>query len=156
RARQAGFRLLVALNVFVHHFGGRTFLGLGISRQEQMERNRAVFHDKWSHATMSNGRKTLQAEPRSRDSETSGSNQRAAPARVANPPALYLDLLKRCLCNWIHADEEFLPLPSQDFLRPELLGPCHQQGINVVRHLPFNPQARLQGRDWPPTAHTMI
>src|SRR5207302_655298 len=25
RARQAGFRLLVALNVFVHHFGSRTF-----------------------------------------------------------------------------------------------------------------------------------
>ena len=30
RARTAGFRLLVALDVFVHHFGSRTFAGLGI------------------------------------------------------------------------------------------------------------------------------
>src|SRR5262249_3524184 len=50
RARQAGFRLLVALNAFVHHFGGRTFLGLGIDRGRQMERNRAIFDEKWQNA----------------------------------------------------------------------------------------------------------
>ena len=34
RAREAGFELLVALNVFIHHFGSRTFAGLAIDCQK--------------------------------------------------------------------------------------------------------------------------
>ena len=47
RARQAGFELLVALNVFVHHFGSRTFAGLGIDCREQLRRNFEQFKAKW-------------------------------------------------------------------------------------------------------------
>jgi GT2 family glycosyltransferase len=47
RARQAGFLLLVAADVFVHHFGGRTFLGLGIDTAWQMEANLERFRTKW-------------------------------------------------------------------------------------------------------------
>ena len=36
RAREAGFKLLVALNVFIHHYGSRTFAGLGIDAQKQL------------------------------------------------------------------------------------------------------------------------
>jgi hypothetical protein len=43
--------------------------------------------------------------------------------------ALYLDLMKRCLTNWIYVDTE---------------------------EKPFDQQARAEGRDWPPTAHSMI
>jgi GT2 family glycosyltransferase/Tfp pilus assembly protein PilF len=47
RARQAGFRLLVALNVFVHHFGSRTFAELGIDCRQQLQANFARFQAKW-------------------------------------------------------------------------------------------------------------
>ncbi len=69
---------------------------------------------------------------------------------------LYLDLVKRCLINWIHADAETLPLPAQEFLKPELLTACNARGISVVQPFPFDAQVRFEGRDWPPTAHTMI
>src|SRR5215212_8250214 len=42
---------------------------------------------------------------------------------------LYLDLLKRCLTNWIYGDRE---------------------------QTPFDPQRRMNGGDWPESAHTMI
>jgi GT2 family glycosyltransferase len=47
RARQAGFRLLVAQDVFVHHFGSRTFTGLGVDCPKQLQDNFARFRDKW-------------------------------------------------------------------------------------------------------------
>ncbi len=47
RAREAGFRLLVALDVFVHHFGSRTFAGLGIDCNQQLQDNFQRFQEKW-------------------------------------------------------------------------------------------------------------
>jgi GT2 family glycosyltransferase/predicted Zn-dependent protease len=47
RAREAGFGLLVALDVFVHHFGSRTFQGLGIDCQQQLLGNFEQFKNKW-------------------------------------------------------------------------------------------------------------
>jgi GT2 family glycosyltransferase/Tfp pilus assembly protein PilF len=47
RARQAGFGLLVALDVFVHHFGSRTFRALGIDCPRLLLQNFALFRDKW-------------------------------------------------------------------------------------------------------------
>src|SRR5262249_13094263 len=41
------FRLLVALDVFVHHFGSRTFQELGLNTRQRLEANFAVFHAKW-------------------------------------------------------------------------------------------------------------
>jgi hypothetical protein len=54
------------------------------------------------------------------------------PVASDDPAALYLDMVKRCLINWPYADLE--PGPSAPGVEP----------------------ARLEGRDWPPTAHTMI
>lgn len=53
---------------------------------------------------------------------------------AADPRAMYLDLLKRCLTNWVYADAEaaLLRVPGSD------------------------PRLRLDGRDWPAAAHTMI
>lgn len=50
RARAAGFRLLLAMGVFVHHFGSRTFLGLGVDAYQQLEDNLAIYRDKWGEA----------------------------------------------------------------------------------------------------------
>jgi GT2 family glycosyltransferase len=47
RARQAGFQLLVARNVYIHHFGSRTFKGLGIDCRQQLRANFAQFQAKW-------------------------------------------------------------------------------------------------------------
>jgi GT2 family glycosyltransferase/tetratricopeptide (TPR) repeat protein len=47
RALKAGFLLLAALDVFVHHFGSRTFTGLGIDCTKQLKENFDLFHAKW-------------------------------------------------------------------------------------------------------------
>lgn len=47
RARQAGYKLLVALEVFVHHYGSRTFAGLGVDCQKQLHDNFERFRNKW-------------------------------------------------------------------------------------------------------------
>ena len=39
RARRAGFQLFVALGVFVHHFGSRTFASLGVDAHKQLQAN---------------------------------------------------------------------------------------------------------------------
>ena len=47
RALRAGYRLLVAQDVFVHHFGSRTFLASGIDCRQQLHANLALFREKW-------------------------------------------------------------------------------------------------------------
>jgi GT2 family glycosyltransferase/Tfp pilus assembly protein PilF len=47
RAREAGFRLLLALNVFVHHYGSRTFQALDIDCRKALTDNLAIFREKW-------------------------------------------------------------------------------------------------------------
>jgi GT2 family glycosyltransferase/tetratricopeptide (TPR) repeat protein len=50
RAREAGFHLLLALDVFIHHAGSRTFAALGIDCRRQLDENFARFHEKWGPA----------------------------------------------------------------------------------------------------------
>jgi GT2 family glycosyltransferase len=47
RARRAGFQPAVAQDVFIHHFGSRTFKGLGINCAQQVAENFARFKEKW-------------------------------------------------------------------------------------------------------------
>jgi tetratricopeptide (TPR) repeat protein len=47
RARRAGFRLAVALDCYVHHFGSRTFRGLGVDTGQQLTDNLALYRAKW-------------------------------------------------------------------------------------------------------------
>jgi Flp pilus assembly protein TadD len=48
RARRAGFRAVIARDVFVHHYGGRTFVGDGVDFAALMRKNAALFRAKWS------------------------------------------------------------------------------------------------------------
>ena len=50
RARRAGFELAVAHDLFVHHFGSRTFVGNGIDAEQLLEENARRFAAKWGHA----------------------------------------------------------------------------------------------------------
>jgi GT2 family glycosyltransferase/Flp pilus assembly protein TadD len=47
RAGRAGFRLVVAQDTYVHHYGSRTFTGLGIDCPRQLRDNFARFQEKW-------------------------------------------------------------------------------------------------------------
>ena len=48
RARVAGFELVIARDVFIHHFGSRTFAANGIDYAAEMERNRTRYLAKWT------------------------------------------------------------------------------------------------------------
>jgi len=47
RATRAGYRNLIALDAYVHHFGHRTFIGQGIDADGWLARNERVFAEKW-------------------------------------------------------------------------------------------------------------
>lgn len=47
RAREAGYRLLIALDLYIHHFGNRTFQQLGLDTQQRLEANFELFRAKW-------------------------------------------------------------------------------------------------------------
>ena len=49
RARRAGFRLAVALDCYVHHFGSKTFRSLGINTGKQLEDNLELYRQKWGN-----------------------------------------------------------------------------------------------------------
>jgi glycosyltransferase involved in cell wall biosynthesis len=50
RARQAGFELALARDVFVHHFGSRSFAGNGIDAEALLAENQQKFAAKWGDA----------------------------------------------------------------------------------------------------------
>jgi hypothetical protein len=47
---RAGYQLVVAQDVFIHHFGNRTFVGLGVDAVQQLTDNFARFKEKWGDA----------------------------------------------------------------------------------------------------------
>ncbi len=48
RAIQAGYRAVIAADAFVHHFGGRTFVGSGVDHGALLRENERLFRAKWS------------------------------------------------------------------------------------------------------------
>src|SRR5689334_20190202 len=68
----------------------------------------------------------------------------------------YLDLLQRCLTREAFLDQEWWDADLRDWpggadsVRPLL----RERGWRMVRR--GDPAAREEGRDWPPTAETMI
>jgi O-antigen biosynthesis protein len=48
RARAAGFRMVIAMDSFVHHFGHVTFQGSGANLGQILERNQRLYRQKWS------------------------------------------------------------------------------------------------------------
>ena len=75
RARGAGFQLILAQDVFVHHFGGRTFIDLQVDRLQQLNHNRELFQEKWAVER--------------------GAAAAAMPQSVGTPPASSLALVGR-------------------------------------------------------------
>jgi GT2 family glycosyltransferase/tetratricopeptide (TPR) repeat protein len=47
RVLRAGYRLLVAQDVYIHHFGSRTFSGMGLDVEKELQEKFGQFHAKW-------------------------------------------------------------------------------------------------------------
>lgn len=47
RASLEGYKNLIAGDVFIHHYGGRSFIGSGIDHKSQWLRNKVLFSEKW-------------------------------------------------------------------------------------------------------------
>lgn len=52
RAQNAGFKMLVANEVFIHHFGSQSFVENDIPYKQILEENRRKYELKWSEATV--------------------------------------------------------------------------------------------------------
>jgi GT2 family glycosyltransferase/tetratricopeptide (TPR) repeat protein len=88
RALVAGFRAVIARNAFIHHFGGRTFVGSGVDFKALMERNQQLFLDKWasrSQAPPGNALPGGSASPSERLSNSRPVNREAEPPASAFP-----------------------------------------------------------------------
>ena len=59
RARRAGFELVVAQDLFIHHFGSRTFQGNGIDAEKLLDENARRFAAKWGLAAANGKRVAL-------------------------------------------------------------------------------------------------
>lgn len=66
RARQAGYKLLVAQDVFIHHFGNRTFAGLKLDSEQHLRENFQRFREKWGETATAPYRMPNQAPPADR------------------------------------------------------------------------------------------
>lgn len=78
------------------------------------------------------------------------------------PAELYLDLLKRCLTRLAFLDQEWRPVAPRTGWGPHarlsrwLRARWAKTALMVMEHTRTDPQVRMQGRDWPPFAETMI
>jgi GT2 family glycosyltransferase/tetratricopeptide (TPR) repeat protein len=82
RALLAGFRVVIARDAFVHHFGGQTFRASGVDFAALMEKNRRLFDAKWSGGPIpqvSNRQLQPPNGPDSLNAVTTGQANRAPP-----------------------------------------------------------------------------
>jgi glycosyltransferase involved in cell wall biosynthesis len=84
RARRAGFELAVAMDLFIHHFGSRTFAGNGIDAAALLEENARRFAAKWGQGAPIGRRVELQ--PWSSDATPPPRAQAKPPRTTANGP----------------------------------------------------------------------
>ena len=68
---------------------------------------------------------------------------------------LYLDLIKKCLVNWIYRELEAWPVEPRRFLKRKLVAAFRERGIKLVWDRPDDLQTRMHG-GWQAGAHTMI
>ena len=94
RARRAGFELAVAHDLFVHHFGSRTFAGNGVDARKVLDEYARRFADKWGLPTVNGISVTLRpwsdgsgAHARRDDLTRSSSSTPAAPTGRSRSPA---------------------------------------------------------------------
>jgi GT2 family glycosyltransferase/predicted Zn-dependent protease len=143
RARDAGFRLAVALGVYVHHFGSRTFRGLGIDTRGQLTGNMDLFREKWG-AEHAAGYRLIEPAPKppaddepladsapsmNGPDEPAGVTPAVAADSPGEPPTVTAE------------SEEISDAPDESSGPVAQAGPCPQTSLcmivrNEERHLP--------------------
>ncbi|MFT3881793.1 MAG: glycosyltransferase [Gemmatales bacterium] len=68
RVRNAGYKLLVAIDTYIHHWGSQTIKGLGIDAGKMLTENLSKFRDKWgdeqaSRYSIAESQQTVSQEP---------------------------------------------------------------------------------------------
>ncbi len=93
RARQAGFELAVAHDLFIHHFGSRTFAGNGVDTERLLSENEQRFAAKWGRSAPRGQRVALQpfegheervSRKAAKGAKKALSNQTARPVRAGS------------------------------------------------------------------------
>jgi len=69
--------------------------------------------------------------------------------------SLYLDLMKRCLTNFIYGNAEQEIISRKGF-KKMLVAALFEKDVYLAKAKPFDREKRKKGLDWPVTAHTMI
>jgi len=69
---------------------------------------------------------------------------------------LYLDLMKRCVTNWIYGDSEKRAGVGGNILTRMFVKLLNSRGYQIVKPTPMDPDMRIYGKDHSPIAHTMI
>jgi O-methyltransferase len=69
---------------------------------------------------------------------------------------LYLDLLKKCLTNWIYGESEAKEYVPHGWFRRWFVQRLSARGLQLTFPNRWNPEERRVGHDWPRGAHTMI
>jgi glycosyltransferase involved in cell wall biosynthesis len=88
RAIQAGFELAVAHDLFVHHFGSRTFAGNAIDAERLLDENARRFADKWGQRAVRGERVALQpwsSDPGALAGPANGFSRKAAKPQRKTP-----------------------------------------------------------------------
>jgi len=76
---------------------------------------------------------------------------------MSDTASLYLDLMKRTLTYLVYGQEQFTPMKRPaNFLKSKMYDALRRRNIMPMRALVLDREARINGRDWPPIAYTMI
>jgi GT2 family glycosyltransferase/tetratricopeptide (TPR) repeat protein len=108
RVQEAGYQLLVALNVFIHHFGSKTFEHLGIDCRKQLAENLEKFKAKWGAERAS----CYRVPDDSKATEDSGRTARTPPISEPGPITACdsrFTTPKVSLCMIVKNEEDNLP-----------------------------------------------
>ncbi len=96
RARRAGFELAVASDLFVHHFGSRTFAGNGVDAGKLLDENATKFAAKWGSSVPEGRRIALRPfapKPQPRQETASTSHPAPQIAAASSTPRISLTMI---------------------------------------------------------------
>ena len=118
RAHRAGFAVAIAHDLFVHHFGSRTFVGNGIDAESRLEENARRFADKWGNDVPQGRRVELRPWAGGPDHPRMNAN----PLRKVNRPRMNADGHRRedpTADSECHIPDYRDPTPDSRFPEPE-------------------------------------
>ncbi len=153
RARLAGFKAVVAQDVFIHHTGSATFRGAKIDYSESLHRNWELFKSKWGlppDSKIEQGYRTPQAAfeaakhfmalPTAEDS-TRLSQARAGDEAPSAPPKDDFEFVAPPVARLASLQD------AHEFLAKKKHSKAWNACLEAIRLRPFHPDAYLQMAD---------